>query len=222
MRASRRKAEGIDFGYVLDADGAPGTLVTQGPGEYQVTCTMRGRAAHAGIAPEKGVNAVRMAALAISRMPDGRIDEETTCNTGVNAVRMAALAISRMPDGRIDEETTCNTGVIEGGRATNIVPETCVIRSEARSLDKEKLLAVVRAMEAALRSAEDDFPEGRAEVETKELYEGFRISEDHALVRLFRHDRFPHVRRIPSGERSLRYGGAGLCHHRGGRAFRSA
>lgn len=48
-----KHAEGIDFGYVLDADGAPGTLVTQGPGEYQVTCTMRGRAAHAGIAPEK-------------------------------------------------------------------------------------------------------------------------------------------------------------------------
>lgn len=153
-----KHAEGIDFGYVLDVDGAPGTLVTQGPGEYQVTCTMRGRAAHAGIAPEKGVN----------------------------AVHMAALAISRMPDGRIDEETTCNTGVIEGGRATNIVPETCCIHAEARSLDKEKLLAVVRAMEAALRSVEDDFPEGRAEVETKELYEGFRIPEDHALVRLFR------------------------------------
>ena len=63
-----RHAEGIDFGYVLDADGAPGTVAQAGPGEYKITCTMHGRAAHAGIEPEKGVNAIQMAAAALSRI----------------------------------------------------------------------------------------------------------------------------------------------------------
>lgn len=154
----RKYAEGIDFGYVLDADGAPGTLINAGPGEYKVTCTMHGRAAHAGIAPEKGVN----------------------------AVKMAAAAIARMESGRIDEETTCNVGVIEGGLATNIVPETCVVRAEARSRSPEKLEAVVNRMTEAFRSAEADFPGGRADVETELLYEGFRIGEDHPAMRLAR------------------------------------
>lgn len=151
-------AEGIDFGYVLDADGAPGTLINAGPGEYKITCTMHGRAAHAGIAPEKGVN----------------------------AVKMAAAAIARMESGRVDEETTCNVGVIEGGLATNIVPETCVVRAEARSRSREKLEAVVARMTEAFRSVEADFPGGRADVETELLYEGFHIDEDHPAMRLAR------------------------------------
>lgn len=150
--------EGIDFGYVLDADGAAGTLINEGPGQYKVTCTMHGRAAHAGIEPEKGVN----------------------------AIQMAAAAIAKIQSGRIDEETTCNIGVIEGGLATNIVPERCTVRAEARSRSPETLQAVVRKMADAFQSVEADFPGGRADVEVSELYQGFKLSEDHDAVRLFR------------------------------------
>lgn len=151
-------AEGIDFGYVLDADGAPGTIFNKGPGEYSVVCTMHGRSSHAGIAPEKGIN----------------------------AIQMAAYALSQIKSGRIDEETTCNIGLIEGGRATNIVPETCTVRAEARSRSREKLLAVVERMKAAFKSAEEKFPGGRAEVEASELYQSFAMEENHPAVRLFR------------------------------------
>lgn len=153
-----RNAEGIDFGYVLDADGAPGTVAQAGPGEYKITCTMHGRAAHAGIEPEKGVN----------------------------AIQMAAAALSRIQSGRIDEETTCNVGCIEGGLATNIVPDTCTIRAEARSRDPEKLLRTVKTMTEALKSAETDFPGGSAEVSAEELYQGFSIGSDHESLRLVR------------------------------------
>lgn len=150
--------EGIDFGYVLDADGEAGTAINEGPGEYKVTCTMHGRAAHAGIEPEKGIN----------------------------AIKMAAAAIAKIESGRIDEETTCNVGVIEGGRATNIVPELCTVRAEARSRDEAKLHAVVDKMAAAFQSVEADFPGGQAEVTVEELYKGFKLGEDHDAVRLFR------------------------------------
>lgn len=151
-------AEGIDFGYVLDVDGAPGTIVNAGPGEISLTCTMHGRAAHAGMAPEKGVN----------------------------AIKMAAAGLSRMESGRIDAETTCNVGLIEGGLATNIVPESCTIRAEARSRNHEKLLALAARMTEALKSAEQDFPGGRAEITTEEIYQSFRVGEDAPCFRLFR------------------------------------
>lgn len=151
-------AEGIDFGYVFDSDGEAGTAINAGPSEYKITATFRGRAAHAGIEPEKGVN----------------------------AIKMAAAAISRAPSGRIDEETTCNIGVITGGLATNIVPETCVVRAEARSRNDETLRKVVDEITAAMKSAEKDFPEGSVTVETSELYHGFTIENDAPVVRLFR------------------------------------
>ena len=44
-----------------------------------------------------------------------------------------------MPCGRMDEETTCNFGLIEGGKATNIVADYCVVNGEARSLNRAKL-----------------------------------------------------------------------------------
>lgn len=151
-------AEGVDFGYVLDSDGAPGMAIVQGPSEYKISCTMVGRASHAGVAPEKGIN----------------------------AISMAAHAISKIQSGRIDEETTCNIGTIEGGRATNIVPAECTIHAEARSLSQEKLLKTVGNIVDAMKSAEAAFPGGKAEISAEELYHGFAVEENSPAVRLFR------------------------------------
>ena len=116
---------GIDFGYTLDGDGAAGSAYTAGPSEYTLDFTCKGIAAHAGMAPEKGTN----------------------------AIAMAGLGISLCPTGRIDDETTCNIGLIEGGTAVNIVPDRCVVHCEARSRNDEKLEALVAKMEAALKEA---------------------------------------------------------------------
>ena len=58
----------------------------------------------------------------------------------------AAEAIANMKLGRIDHETTANVGVIEGGAATNIIPNRVVLRAEARSHDDAKLDAVIDAI----------------------------------------------------------------------------
>jgi tripeptide aminopeptidase len=49
------------FGYVLDADGPVGTIVNASPSNYNIDIVVEGKAAHAGVAPEKGINAIVVA-----------------------------------------------------------------------------------------------------------------------------------------------------------------
>lgn len=103
-------------------------VIIGGPTHVNFDITIRGRAAHAGMEPEKGIS----------------------------AVRVAAVAITRMPEGRIDFETTANVGVIEGGLIRNGVPDTVKIKAECRSLNHEKALAQARTMREAFESAARD------------------------------------------------------------------
>ncbi|MCE5259008.1 MAG: M20/M25/M40 family metallo-hydrolase [Chloroflexi bacterium] len=109
----------------LDAGGEQGTVVVQAPSQDSLQAVVHGKAAHAGASPEKGIN----------------------------AIRVAAEAIAAMPLGRIDQETTANIGIIHGGSATNIVPDTVAIRGEARSRDNGKLEAQSARMRAAFEQA---------------------------------------------------------------------
>ena len=100
------------YGIVFDSDD-PGFLFTKGPSANHLEFKIHGLEAHAGVAPEEGIS----------------------------AIRIAAEAISVMNLGRIDEETTANIGVIRGGEATNIITNLVELKGEARSLSEEKLKA---------------------------------------------------------------------------------
>ena len=106
------------FGYVLDSGKPAGGLITSAPSHDLLTVRIRGKAAHAGAQPE----------------------------AGVSAIQAAALAIAGMRLGRIDDETTANVGTIQGGQATNIIPDFVEIRAEARSRNASKLQAQVQHM----------------------------------------------------------------------------
>ena len=106
---------------MLDAAGAPGTVITGAPCHWSFEARFLGKAAHAGVAPEEGVS----------------------------AIAMAAAAVEAMPLGRIDEATTANVGAIGGGRATNVVPDACMLSGECRSLFPERADAQKAAMTAA-------------------------------------------------------------------------
>ena len=71
------------LGVGLDAHGEQGTIVVQAPAQNAIHVRVHGRMAHAGVNPQDGINAIRVAAEAIAAMPLGRIDEETTANIGV-------------------------------------------------------------------------------------------------------------------------------------------
>jgi tripeptide aminopeptidase len=58
---------------------------------------------------------------------------------GINAIQLAARCLADLPLGRLDDESTANIGRISGGTATNIIPETAVVEGEIRSHSPEKL-----------------------------------------------------------------------------------
>jgi tripeptide aminopeptidase len=150
-----RELVNAEFGYAFDSNGAVGELVVAAPTQAKLHITVYGKSAHAGVAPEKGIS----------------------------AIQIAAKAISRMPLGRIDHETTANIGRFEGGGATNIVCDRVDILAEARSLDAQKLERQVEAMKAALQSAADDFG-GRVEVRVDTMYPAYRYDETAPVVQL--------------------------------------
>jgi tripeptide aminopeptidase len=142
-------------GLVFDSDAA-GVVFTRAPGANHLEIVVRGRAAHAGMAPERGIS----------------------------ALQVAAEAIAGMRLGRIDAETTSNLGVVEGGRAVNIVPEEVRIRGEARSHDDAKLAAQTDHIRRRFEEAAAAHPGARVEVRIEREYEAMSIPDDAPVMQL--------------------------------------
>jgi tripeptide aminopeptidase len=103
---------------------------------------------------------------------------------GVSAIRVAAEAIAAMRLGRIDAETTANIGRIEGGRATNIIPDEVHVRGEARSHDLARLAAETAHMRACFEEAAARHPGARVEVSVDAAYAPMAVADDSAIMRL--------------------------------------
>src|SRR5579875_1340986 len=72
-----------EFGYVFDHASPLGEIITASPTHMRIDAEIRGRAAHAGLEPERGASAILAAARAVVQMPQGRLDAETTANVGI-------------------------------------------------------------------------------------------------------------------------------------------
>jgi tripeptide aminopeptidase len=142
-----------EFGYVFDHASPIGELVTASPTYYRLEADFRGQAAHAGIRPEAGHNAIVAAARAI-----------------------AAIEI-----GRLDEATTANVGQIEGGTAANVVAERCKVVLEARSLDDVRAGEVVSSMVDAIAEAASDL-ECDVETAVERLFRGYKLARTAPVV----------------------------------------
>jgi len=154
-RAMDAKHLDAKYGFALDSDGKIGMICTAGPTQTKMQITVIGKSAHAGVNPEDGIS----------------------------AITVAAKAISRMPLGRIDKETTANIGRFEGGGATNVVTERVTITAEARSLVQEKMEKQVEKMRAAFQSATEEYG-ASFEFEHALLYPAYRIEESEPVVRV--------------------------------------
>lgn len=96
--------------YVFDLSGNVGSAAVRAPSIFSFEIDIKGRASHAGFAPQKGIN----------------------------ALNIAVDSLKGIRTGKTDEETTVNFGTINGGTGKNIVPEKITITGEVRSLDHEK------------------------------------------------------------------------------------
>jgi tripeptide aminopeptidase len=151
------------YGIVFDSDD-PGFLFTKGPSANELVFKVHGLESHAGVAPEQGIS----------------------------AIKIAAEAIANMKLFRIDEETTANIGIIEGGKATNIITNYVYLRGEARSLDEEKLKRqcdhMVKCFEDAAAkyevTVEGRTTKGRVEATVEPEYYAMDVPDDSHVVQL--------------------------------------
>ncbi len=134
------------FGYVFDHATPMGEIVVASPTYMRIIADVHGRAAHAGLHPEQGVN----------------------------AIVAAAQAIVTMPQGRLDPETTANVGLISGGTATNVVADLCRVESEVRGIDQLRVDEVVTQSVDALQDAADGAG-ADLDVGLQRMFSGYRV-----------------------------------------------
>jgi tripeptide aminopeptidase len=141
-------------GFLMDNDTLD-TIVIGGPSYFAIDATVKGRAAHAGMEPEKGVN----------------------------AIAAAARAIATLRLGRLDDETTANVGVINGGMIRNGVPASCTFLAECRSADHAKAAALVEETTRIIR-AEVEATGATVELAVDEKCRAVRIPESAWSVQI--------------------------------------
>lgn len=140
--------------FVFDSGGSPGNMVGMTPTQVEITITVQGRAAHAGVEPEKGIN----------------------------AIWVASRALARLPVGRVDDETSFNIGVVQGGSAPNMVPDRVTLRGEGRSFNPKKLADLLDKVEGAFREAAGSCG-AKAQIERAEGFRQYVLTEEDEVVR---------------------------------------
>ncbi len=146
------------FGYALDSSGF-GRVIIGAPASNRLSITVHGVAAHAGLHPE----------------------------WGINAIVLASQALAHAPCGRIDEQSTVNFGTIEGGTASNIVPEKVVIEGEVRSHSQQRLDQLTREVEESFVLTIADWQDPTGTAKGRPSID-FTSELDFPLMRLDRED----------------------------------
>lgn len=145
-----------DFGYCMDIGGPIGEIIYAAPKLYELYVTVTGKAAHAGLEPENGINAIMLAAEALHNLP---------------------------AYGRLDEETTLNVGVFHAGVGNNVVAPEAKFVIDMRSMNVTKL---EHLKEDVCRIITDTVTSGGAKVtiDVREGCPAVAIAKDHACITL--------------------------------------
>jgi tripeptide aminopeptidase len=141
------------MGFVFDNSATCGSFVIEAPAAVAFTVFVRGRAAHAAVAPENGVHAIQIASQAIARLPLGRHGE-----TGM-----------------------LNIGTIRGGTAINVVPDEVQVTGETRSPDPGSLHAQMVLVKEAFGQVAGEMG-GQVEIEWTHKYGGFALAPSEPVV----------------------------------------
>jgi len=142
-------------GLILDGEDAPGRITIASPYIYNVDIRVEGRAAHAGVEPEKGIN----------------------------ALAIAADAISELKLGRIDRQTTANIGTLVAGSASNSIPGEAVMRAETRSHSQKSALAQIDVMNRAFKRAVRRRGGAKLDFKSTLACRGYRYDKKDPLIK---------------------------------------
>ena len=144
------------MGFVLDGDTPVGVAIRHSPHKLRYYITVTGRAAHAAVNPEDGINAIRAIGAVAAALPTGKLD---------------ALSIA-------------NIGRIEGGGPINVVPDHAALIGEARSLERAALEALKERI-ASIAHEQASAYGATAGVRWEELYPGYYVADDAPIAQLF-------------------------------------
>ena len=139
-------------GFLLDNDTLD-TIIIGGPSYFVLDVEIKGKSAHAGMEPEKGIN----------------------------AIVAASKAIVELRLGRLDHETTANVGVINGGVIRNGVPDNATFLAECRSLNHEKAQALTDEMVQIINKEVQSFG-AEVKINIQNLCKAVNIPENSETV----------------------------------------
>ena len=149
----RAAAADADVALILECGRANGDIVSSRKGIADHRMVVHGRAAHAGIEPEKGRHAILEAA---------------------RVVRAAQALNGRWPG------VTFNVGTIRGGTRPNVVPDRCELEVEARSVSGDGLDAAIAAIREL--TATTEVPGTTVEVSTEYSWRPMEKTERSAVL----------------------------------------
>jgi len=141
--------------FVFDCSKRPGTFIQAAVGCSLYTATFVGKPSHAAVSPEKGVN----------------------------AIRMAAEAIGKIPLGRLNSSMTSNIGTITGGSATNVVPASCSIEGEVRGFAAEPIDEHLHFLRTTFQRVAEGSG-GKLEFASHVDFAPFRLGDESDIIRL--------------------------------------
>jgi tripeptide aminopeptidase len=159
------------IGYALDSSGT-NRVVIGAPAANRITVKIKGLASHAGLSPEKGIS----------------------------AIQLAARAIARLKLGRLDRESTANIGVIEGGTASNIIPEFLLLQGEVRSHTVRLLEEYTDHIRSVFQEEVDNWSDP-AGIITERPSLSFKIIDDYPVMKLNRESAV--IKRVEAAAASL-------------------
>jgi len=132
-------------------------LINRSPANTHLHIEITGKSAHAGVEPDKGIH----------------------------ALKIAADAITRIPCGFVDDCTVMNVANLSAPGKTNVVPDKATFDMEIRCFDAERLEEHIQKTETTIMAACDAAGASytlQREKQTDVLY----VPEDNALIeRLF-------------------------------------
>ena len=140
-------------GYVLDSPGRIGRVINAAPSKAKIAFAAEGKNAHAGNAPEQGVN----------------------------AVMAAAKALARLPDGRLDFETTANYATFDAKGPSNVVNAYAAVNGEARSRNDKKLDDYIELVKKTCKDIEAETG-AKFTVDIQKDYKSFVIPMDSSCI----------------------------------------
>ncbi|MBE5975632.1 MAG: M20/M25/M40 family metallo-hydrolase [Paenibacillaceae bacterium] len=143
--------------YVFDLSGEIGNAALAAPTLLSFEIKVKGKNAHAGFCPQ----------------------------LGINAIEIAATAVSSIRQGWADEETTVNIGKISGGKQGNIVADECILIGEIRSLKDDRAMEEWEKLKKVFEEAAG-CRGGSIEISFEKQIEAYEIHEDEEVVKRFK------------------------------------